>query len=449
MLQLARLYEGVWHPESLERTRHDAAAWFKAQPQRYVLLRRNTRSTHTLMDISIHPPGLYISYHAYPGRVRFSLPTEFKELRKQWRQQKKEQEEQEREREREAVHAQAMAMQQFAHHAQMTEYDHHRHVRRRLSMVEPYPDPHAHPHSLPGHSYLHNAMQGQGPGPGPVQSAFGGQPQSAPPFSSLQGPGMGMEARYGLTSPADELSQFRYPQSQHSQVSQGLPSMNMHHAAGPEDDIYFRNPAGPGQPLPPQHGEPVGPSWGTPHPPHQHVHPPTPGSQHHYAHGIRPIQPFYTGSGASSSITLPPPHALGGLSVSAPNPSPLSSSTFPPLGPSTGPGPALGGPQEVSLGLPTPVGPSTESGSPTPELAAHVSLGSNRLPPDSTLLTPLPGYEPEMEHGDIERVRDDHDRDRVRDYVRDRDDRDRNAWDRGRERDRYNGQGNGRDQQYE
>ena len=181
MLQLARLYEGVWHPESLERTRHDAAAWFKAQPQRYVLLRRNTRPTHTLMDISIHLPGLYISYHACPGRVRFSSSTEFKELRKQWRQQKKEQEEQEREREREAVHAQAMAMQQFAHHAQMTEYDHHRHVRRRLSMVEPYPDPHAHPHSLPGHSYLHNAMQGQGPGPGPVQSAFGGQPQSAPP----------------------------------------------------------------------------------------------------------------------------------------------------------------------------------------------------------------------------------------------------------------------------
>lgn len=92
------------------------------------------------MDIPIHSPGLYMSYYAYPGCVRSRSSTEFKELRKQWRQQKKEQEEQEREREREAVHAQAMAMremQQFAHHAQMTEYDHHRHVRRRLSMVEP------------------------------------------------------------------------------------------------------------------------------------------------------------------------------------------------------------------------------------------------------------------------------------------------------------------------
>ena len=34
-----------------------------------------------------------------------------------------------------------------------------------------------------------------------------------------------------------------------------------------------------------------------------------------------------------------------------------------------------------------------------PLLTSHVSLGSNRLPPDSTLLTPLPGYEPEAEHG--------------------------------------------------
>ncbi|KAH8104141.1 hypothetical protein BXZ70DRAFT_905239 [Cristinia sonorae] len=33
-----------------------------------------------------------------------------------------------------------------------------------------------------------------------------------------------------------------------------------------------------------------------------------------------------------------------------------------------------------------------------PLLTSHVSLGSNRLPPDSTLLTPLPGYEPDAEH---------------------------------------------------
>ena len=39
----------------------------------------------------------------------------------------------------------------------------------------------------------------------------------------------------------------------------------------------------------------------------------------------------------------------------------------------------------------------------TPELAAHVSLSSNRLSPDSTLLTPLPEYEPEPEQMHLSR----------------------------------------------
>ncbi|KAJ2970693.1 hypothetical protein NUW54_g12674 [Trametes sanguinea] len=374
-----------------------------------------------------------------------TISAEFKELRKQWRQQKKEQEEQEREREREVAHAQAIAMrdmQQFAHQAQMTDYD-HRHLRRRLSMVEPYPDPHTHSHSLPGHSYLHSAMHGQSSGPGQVQNAFGGQPHSAPSFTSLQGPGMGMEARYGLPSPADDMAQFRYSQT-HAHVGQGLPSLSLaHHTpAGAEEDIYFRNPSGAGQSILP-HGEPVGPSWGTPHPSHQHAHPATP-VQHHQAHGIRQLQPFYSSSGAGSSITLPPPHTLGSLSVSVPNPSPLSQSAFPPLGPSTGPGPSLGGAQDVSLGLPASVGAGAESGSPTPELTAHVSLGSNRLPPDSTLLTPLPGYQPDIDRGEADQLHDDFERDRHRDYARDRDERER-----GRERERYyagSGQGGGRDQ---
>ncbi|CDO70142.1 hypothetical protein BN946_scf184783.g26 [Trametes cinnabarina] len=366
-------------------------------------------------------------------------PNEFKELRKQWRLQKKEQEEQERERERETAQAQAIAMremQQYTHHAQMAEYD-HRHFRRRLSMVEPYPDPHMHSHSLPGHSYLHGAMHGQAPsGQGQVQNAYGGQPQSAPSYTPLQGPGMGMEARYGLPSPADEMAQFRYSQP-HASVGQGLPSLSLaHHTpAGQEDDIYFRNPGGAAQSIMPQsHGEPVGPSWDTPHLTHQHAHPATP-IQHHQTHGVRHLQPFYTSSGANSSITLPPPHALGSLSVSAPNPSPLSQSAFPSLGSSTVPGPSLGSAQDVSLaGLPASLAPGAESGSPTPELAAHVSLGSNRLPPDSTLLTPLPGYQPDIDRGDAERVHDDFDRERLNDYARDRDDRER-----GRGRERYYG----------
>ncbi len=366
-------------------------------------------------------------------------PTEFKELRKQWRQQKKEQEEQERELEREQAHVNAMAMQhemqQYAHHPQMSEFEHHRHVRRRLSMAEPYPHPHAHahPHPLPGHSYLHGGLQGHGPGPGQVHGGFGG----APPFNALQGPGMSMEARYGLPTPADDMAQFRYPPPPPSQVThtQGLPSINLthHNAGGPEDDIYFRNPANASQPIPlAPHGESVGPAWGTPHTP-----------VHHHPHALRASQSFYSAQGASSSITLPPPHSLGGISASAPNPSPLSGSAFPSLGPSTGHPTSLSGQPDVNLGLP---GPGGESGSPTPELAAHVSLGSNRLPPDSTLLTPPPGYEPDLDRDEVEHGRD---RDQ-REYARDpRDERVSDWQQRGRERERYYAeaaQGNGRDQ---
>ncbi|KAI0364714.1 hypothetical protein BV20DRAFT_821381 [Pilatotrama ljubarskyi] len=272
-------------------------------------------------------------------------------------------------------------------------------------------------------------MQGQGPGPGQIHSTFGAHPHSAAAFGSLQGPGMGMDARYGLPSPADEMAQFRYPQP-HSQVHQALPSISLsqHATSAPEDDIYFRNPTGASQPIPPTpHGEPVGPSWGAAPALPQHPHPPTP-AQHH-PHVMRPLQSFYAASSPNAAITLPPPHSLGSLSVSAPNPSPLSGSAFPSLGPSTGPGPSLGGQPDVSLGLPAP---GVESSSPTPELAAHVSLGSNRLPPDSTLLTPLPGYEPDTDQGEAERNRDERDRERDAEYARMRGDRDR--WDRGRER---------------
>lgn len=40
------------------------------------------------------------------------------------------------------------------------------------------------------------------------------------------------------------------------------------------------------------------------------------------------------------------------------------------------------------------------------ELTTHVSLGLNRLPPDSTLLTRLPGYEPKSDRMGIGRSRD-------------------------------------------
>ena len=348
-----------------------------------------------------------------------SAYTEFKELRKKWRQEKKEAEEAEREREREAA-AQAMAMRdmQYHHPHQPMGYDDHRFAsRRRMSMVEPYPDPHGHgppggPHSLPNHSYMHSAMQGQAAGA--VQS-FGNPPQTGPSYGSLQGAGMGMDARYGLPSPADEVGHFRYPAGHHPSLS--IPHHN------PEEDMYYRQ----GQ-ITPQ-GE-LG--WGNQHP------------SQLPQHGMRPPhqqQQFY---GAQGNITLPPPHSLNPLSVSAPNPSPLSAGGFPSLGPSTGPGPALGG--DVGLSM---AGAGQESGSPTPELAAHVSLGSNRLPPDSTLLTPLPGYEPDGEQ-QLDMVG--RPRERSHELEHDEYDRERAPW--GRDRERYyaptgNGQGNGREQQYE
>ena len=74
-----------------------------------------------------------------------------------------------------------------------------------------------------------------------------------------------------------------------------------------------------------------------------------------------------------------------------------------------------------------------------------MSLGSNRLPPDSTLLTALPGYEPELEQMDMGRPLRERSRERDnREYGRDQRDR---AWDR----ERYyagNGRDNGGDQQY-
>ncbi|KAI1796778.1 hypothetical protein LXA43DRAFT_1057622 [Ganoderma leucocontextum] len=353
-------------------------------------------------------------------------PNEFKELRKKWRQEKKEAEEADRERERESA-AQAMAMRdlQYHHPHQPMAYDDHRFApRRRVSMVEPYPDPHGHgppggPHSLPNHSYMHSAMQGQGAG---AVQTFGNPPQPGPSYGSLQGAGMGMDARYGLPSPADEVAHFRYPSGHHP--SQGLPSLSIPHH-NPEEDMYYRQ----GQMTP--QGELVGPGWGNQHP-SQHPH-----------HGMRPLhqQQFYSAQG---NITLPPPHSMNPLSVSAPNPSPLSGGGFPPLGPSSGPGPTLGG--DVGLGM---AGAGQESSSPTPELSTHVSLGSNRLPPDSTLLTPLPGYEPDSEQIDMGRPRErSRERELERDYDRDR------VWvDRAvRDRERYyagNGQGNGREQQYE
>ena len=88
----------------------------------------------------------------------------------------------------------------------------------------------------------------------------------------------------------------------------------------------------------------------------------------------------------------------------------------------------------------------------TPELAAHVSLGSNRLSPDSTFLTPLPEYEPQPEQMHLIRPLQERSQEHdSREYGRDQCDRTRGdclVQDRDRDYAR-NGRDNGRDQQYE
>ncbi|KAH9940812.1 uncharacterized protein BXZ73DRAFT_75354 [Epithele typhae] len=317
-------------------------------------------------------------------------PNEFKDLRKKWRQEKKEAEEAEREREREQ-HAQALAMREMQM-SQMSDYEQARFApRRRVSMAEPYSDHHlpSGPQSLPNHSYMHSAMQG----------------------SYLQQAGMAVEGRYGLSSPVEE---YRYSHP----TMEGLPSLTIPQHS-PEEEHYYRQTQ---QPTP--HGE-LG--W-------SHPHPSTP-------HSMRSAHAYYNTPG---SIILPPPHTLGGLSSSAPTPSPLSAGPFTPLAANPTPS-SLSGAAPVSLSISGAVAPGHDSGSATPELAAHVSLGSNRLPPDSTLLTPLPGYEPDIEHHDGR----ERERERDRDFGRERGD---DRWGSERDRERYytgNGQGAGREHHYE
>ncbi|TFY69104.1 hypothetical protein EVJ58_g621 [Rhodofomes roseus] len=84
----------------------------------------------------------------------------------------------------------------------------------------------------------------------------------------------------------------------------------------------------------------------------------------------RPLHPYYTVH----------PHASPSLSTTAAPGHPV----LPPL-------------SAPSSGFSSIAGASGSSNTAqdVPALAAHTSLGRNHLPPDSTLLTPLPGYQPE------------------------------------------------------
>lgn len=96
------------------------------------------------------------------------------------------------------------------------------------------------------------------------------------------------------------------------------------------------------------------------------------------------------GSSSKINITVSSPYLLNSLSVSAPNPSPISAGGFPSLEPSTGPKFTPGGNIRLNMG-----GAEQESGSLMPELTVHASPCFNHLLPDSMLLILLPEYKPD------------------------------------------------------
>ncbi|GBE86657.1 hypothetical protein SCP_0905370 [Sparassis crispa] len=267
-------------------------------------------------------------------------PGEFKELRKQWRQQKKEADDQEREREAHA-HALRAMRDPFTHtHLHAQELDHHtltsRHARRRLSL-DPYPDP----HNL---QYL---------------SGF----QS--PTSPYAFPGVAVQsAGYPpLRSPVDEV-QFVHPSAHHPHA---------HHIQS-DDELqgiaqYYSSQQ---QRTHHAHGDM---SWPGPLAHHQQ-------SELRHAQGMpmvsltgatRPLHPYYSPAHQHQQQQQQQQMSLSALAATP-------SASFSSLGSAHG--------HNGSNGHNGGGGASGGNG---------YALGSNRLPPDSTLLTPLPGYDPESE----------------------------------------------------
>ena len=308
--------------------------------------------------------------------------SEFKELRKQWRQAKKEQEEQDRQAqaEREAqmqMQAQGIPplgvgmggpmgisgmpampsmmpmrspLTQPVHHPQHAaaygypparELEHHRaNVHRRMSIAEPYPDPHSH-HAMNAHTYMpaHTHAHGYG----------------SPSGYSLNAPAHALDAagaRYPPPSPAEEPSHaLRYPHEGEDNI-QVLAQQYRQPGYGAQPPAHWPQP---GQ----GHGQ---------HELRHHASHPQMGMS---ASVQRPVHPYYTVH-PNASPTLPPNATQSHAAL--PPLAAQSSSNYPP-------------------GIAGASGSSTD----LPALAAHTSLGRNQLPPDSTLLTPLPGYEPDPE----------------------------------------------------
>ncbi|OSX64004.1 hypothetical protein POSPLADRAFT_1073706 [Postia placenta MAD-698-R-SB12] len=280
-------------------------------------------------------------------------PAEFKELRKQWRQAKKEAEEQEREREVAAqAHAHAFSgnplasagfqmrvatghqhghpmhqgMLPYAHH----ELDHHR-IRRRMSAIEAYGDAHQ-------VAYV-NAQAGF-----PSPTSYG-----------MEG------ARYTMPSPSEE-SQQQQMRYQHEEDIQEMARF-YRHSQPQVHEIGWAQAQGQQQQQ--HHGHELR---------HHASHPQLGNQGMSLAGATRPLHPHYQlHPSAQAQAQQPPPHYPQSAPMSAP-------SSFSSLNQSV-----------------VPQSHNSQGGGDMPQLAAHVSLGRNQLPPDSTLLTPLPGYEPDPE----------------------------------------------------
>lgn len=328
MIQLAKLYQSIRDVEPPQRARYHAEARSQKDSRRHV------HFLHGHMPINAD-----------------HMRVEFKELRKQWRQAKKEAEEQEREREVAAqAHAHAFSgnplastgfqmrvatghphghpMHQgmlYPHH----ELDHHR-IRRRMSAIEAYGDAHQ-------VAYV-NAQAGF-----PSPTSYG-----------MEG------ARYTMPSPSEE-SQQQQMRYQHEEDIQEMARF-YRHSQPQVHEMGWAQAQGQQQQ---HHGHELR---------HHASHPQLGNQGMSLAGATRPLHPHYQlHPSAQAQAQQPPPHYPQSAPMSAP-------SSFSSLNQSV-----------------VPQSHNSQGGGDMPQLAAHVSLGRNQLPPDSTLLTPLPGYEPDPE----------------------------------------------------
>lgn len=314
----------------------------------------------------------------------YSRLAEFKELRKQWRQAKKEAEDAERELERQERTAIANAHSSM-HHSHHSHHHPHHHALGIASMMSSsgaapglvggtgnsYGLPSLHSPETPyelGPLSSSAGVVGMG-GVGSLRRR-GSQPYPSPHVSHHT-PHQHHANHYApYANPHHQRGSMSYPPEDEYGATAGLPSpvedaryQQQQQQQDYEEEMYYQ------QQRQQQHRQqqqqqqqsyfpPTPTSATAPGPAWEHSHPP----QHQHAHSSPTTLPSLASH--SHPHTLPALSSLSNHSHSLPS---LASH---------------------NMSSPT-LAYSTED---EPSLVSHVSLGSNRLPPDSTLLTALPGY---------------------------------------------------------